>query len=293
MIRSFGIFPGIDNGLIRNIIGAVAYVQGIMRTNSLFIAGCILVLCGCVTTPLPDPVMAARSLQRAKQLYLDGNYKAANVAFQEYRAHVAGPQRRAQGYYWEGMCWLAQRDFARARERFEFAMEQEPRGWLRGYVLCELGEALMGLGDFAAARESYREALETSPRDIRLDHVLLRIATCAQRLNEWDLAGGYLNKLLREVPGSRLADQAKEKLQYNKGRFFTVQVAAFRSREAARERATQLRSRELRPFIGQIERGGEKIYCVWIGRFESWKEANLEMQRIRGMGRIENAIVKP
>jgi len=259
----------------------------------LLIVASVVVLLGCRNLPPVDEAMAVRSLARAKVLYQEGNFQAAKVAFQTYRSGQTDRRPRAEGYYWEGMCHLAQREFAAARQKFDLAARESPDGWLKAYVLCGLGEAFMGLGDFAAAQDAFTGALAASSQDIRLDHVLLRLATCAQRQNQWDTATTYLNRLLGEIPQSPLLDQAKEKLQYNKRRFFTVQVGAYKNEQAARKRAAELKTQEMHPFVGQIQRGNETLYCVWVGRFDSWEEANLHMQKIRGMGRIEDAIVKP
>lgn len=258
-----------------------------------FLAAVVLSAAGCASVPLVDEKAAASALERAKRLYQEGDFRGAKVAFQTYRSGQISPARLAEGYYWEGMCQLAQREFASAREKFGLSLEQEANGWLRSYVFCGLGESLMGLGEFEQARDAYVKALETSQEDIRLDHVLLRLATCTQRHNDWDEADRYLNRLLSELPGSPLADQAQEKLQYGKRRFFTVQVGAYAVGETARKRAAELKKQGLQAFVGQIKREGEELHCVWVGRYQNWQEANLAMQRIRGQGRIENAIVKP
>lgn len=255
----------------------------------------VLILSGCATVPLVDRDTAKRAFDKAKSLYLLGDYKAAEVYFQTYRNGQTLTARIAEGFYWEGMCLLAQREFEQARGKFKEALEKKPSGWVIGYALCGLGESLMGLGEFASAQEAYLKALDVSKDDIRLDHVLLRVATCAQRRGNWEEADTYISRLLSELPQSTLAEQAREKLQYGKKRFFTVQIGAFKKAESARMRAGELRKQGLKPdaFVGEIKRGGEMLYCVWMVKFESWLEANLAMQRIRGQGRVEQAIVKP
>jgi tetratricopeptide (TPR) repeat protein len=249
--------------------------------------------CGCNSAPIVDTATARNAFEKAKRQYVEGDYRSAQVAFQTFRNGQTEAARIAEGYYWESMCLLAQREFADARSKFESGLRSNPDGWLKVYTLCGLGESLIGLGLFAEAREAYLEALEMSQEDIRLDHVLLRLATCAQRLNKWDEAEDYLNRILVETPQSRFADQAKEKLQYGKKRFFTVQVGAYKEPGAARKRAAELKKENLEPFVGQIERGGETLHCVWIGKFDSWEEAILAMQRIRGQAQVDDAIVKP
>jgi TolA-binding protein len=248
---------------------------------------------GCAAVETVDSAAAERSYRRAKELYQDGDYQAARLAFQTFRQGQAEPARRAEGYYWEGMCLLAQREFEAAHDKFQAGLKDKPEGWVKAYLLCALGESLTGLGRFGEAGAAFSEALAASTDDIRLDHVLLRLAVCAQRENKWTEAETYLNRMLAELPRSPLADQAREKLQYSKGRFFTVQVGAYKTEAAAVRYSQELKNHGLHPFVSQIERGGEPLYCVCIGRFESWEKANLEMQRIRGQGRIENAIVKP
>jgi tetratricopeptide (TPR) repeat protein len=191
------------------------------------------------------------------------------------------------------MSLLAEREFAPARDLFEKAAEQKPGGWLEGYIYSGLGNALMGLGDFEKARTVYEKALASPGEDLRLDLVLLRAAACAQRAGDWDGAEKYLERLIRELPGSSLLYQAKEKIQYGKRRFFTIQVGAYKDEESALKEATRLKSHNLKAFVEQIERKGETLHCVWIGKYDSWQEANLDMQRIRGQTGIENAIVKP
>jgi tetratricopeptide (TPR) repeat protein len=258
-----------------------------------FVPVCILLAAGCAAIEPVDSAAADRAYGRAKELYQDGDFQAARLAFQTFRSGQTEPDRRAEGYYWEGMCLLAQREFESARGRFEDGLKEKPEGWAKAYLLCALGESLTGLGLFGEAGKSFAVALEESAEDIRLDHVLLRLATCAQREKKWSEAETYLNRLLSELPRSPLADQAKEKLQYSRSRFFTVQVGAFKTQAAALRRTNELKAQGLHPFVSSIERGGGQLHCVCIGRFESWEKANIEMQRIRGQGRIENAIVKP
>lgn len=248
---------------------------------------------GCAVVETVDGAAAERSYGRAKELYQDGDYQAARLAFQTFRQGQTESGRIAEGCYWEGMCLLALREFESARGKFEAGLKEKPEGWVKAYLLCALGESLTGLGRFGDAGGVFSEALAVSTDDIRLDHVLLRLAVCAQRENKWSEAETYLNRLLAELPRSPLADQATEKLQYSKGRFFTVQVGAYKTEAAAVRHSQELKNNGLHPFVSQIERRGEPLYCVCIGRFESWEKANMEMQRIRGQGRIENAIVKP
>jgi tetratricopeptide (TPR) repeat protein len=248
---------------------------------------------GCNSAPIVDDITAGDAFEKAKRRYIEGDYGAAQVAFQTFRNGQTNPAKIAEGYYWEGMCLLAQREFADARAKLELGLKKNPEGWLRAYTLSSLGESLIGLGMFTEARKAYLEALESAGDDIRLDHVLLRLATCAQRLNQWEEAEQYLNRLLSDAPGSRFADQAKEKLQYGKKRFFTVQIGAYKEPEAARARAAELKKDGLEPFVGQIERSGETLHCVWIGKYDKWEDAILAMQRIRGQVQVEDAIVKP
>ncbi len=248
---------------------------------------------GCAVVEPVDSAVADRAFGRAKELYQDGDFQAAGLAFQTFRGGQTEPDRKAEGYYWEGMCLLAQREFEAARGKLEAGLGEKPGGWVKAYLLCALGESLTGLGLFGEAGKQFAAVLETSSEDIRLDHVLLRLATCAQREQKWSEAEAYLNHLLSELPRSPLADQAREKLQYSKSRFFTVQVGAFKTEAAALKCTDELKAQGLHPFVSRIERGGGHLHCVCIGRFESWEKANLEMQRIRGQGRIETAIVKP
>lgn len=248
---------------------------------------------GCATIEPVDSAAADRAYSRAKELYQDGDFQAALLAFQTFRSGQTESDRKAEGYYWEGMCMLAQREFESAREKFKAGLEEKPDGWVKAYMQCALGESLTGLGLFGEAGEAFKAAIDESAQDIRLDHALLRLATCAQREKKWSEAETHLNRLLSELPLSPLADQAREKLQYSKSRFFTVQVGAFKTQTAAVRRTDELKAQGMHPFISEIERKGGKLHCVCIGRFESWEKANTEMQRIRGQGRIENAIVKP
>jgi len=271
----------------------LSYNVIVMLRLSLIFAFLLLVLAGCESAPIIDEAAASRALDRGKMRYQEGDFQSAAVAFSMYRSGQTEPAKLAEGFYWEGMSLLAQREFGPAKESFARAAGQEPGGWLAGYIYCGLGNALMGLGEFEEARAAYAKALDAPGDDIRLDLVLLRLATCAQRSGAWEDAEKYLEKLIAELPGSTLVGQAKEKMQYGKRRFFTIQVGAFKAEESALKEAAAMKKQGLKAFVAQIERGGEMLHCVWVGRFDSWEQANLEMQRIRGQTGIENAIVKP
>jgi tetratricopeptide (TPR) repeat protein len=254
----------------------------------------VFAVCGGCTTVVVLPVEHDAEFRRGEAAYLKGEYTEASGAFSDYVRRQTNPAAIAEGLYWQGMCRLARREFGTAAELFEKSLsEQAAEKWVIASALSGLGAAHMGRGKFDAASKAYTRAFETGGDDIRRDEVLFRLGLCFQRTGQWEKAEANFSRVLKEMPDSQFAEQALEQIDYGRDKVFCVQVGAYEGEQAAAKRVAQLNEMGLEAYVKKIVRAGKPLYCVRIGKFSEWAEANVELNRLRGMERIDDAIVKP
>jgi tetratricopeptide (TPR) repeat protein len=254
----------------------------------------VFAACGGCTTIVVLPVEHDEGFRRGEVAYLKGEYIEASGAFSDYVRRQTNPAAIAEGLYWQGMCRLARREFETAAELFEKSISQQAaEKWVVAYALSGLGAAHMGRGKFDDASSAYIRALETGEDTVRRDEVLFRLGLCFQRTGQWEKAEGTFSRVLKEMPDSQFAEQALEQINYGKDKVFSVQVGAYEGEQAAAKRVAQLNEMGLEAYVRKIVRAGKPLYCVRIGKFSDWAEANVNLNRLRGMERIDDAIVKP
>jgi len=269
-------------------------MNGLKGRVIYFAAIFMLAVCAGCTTVVVLPVEYDEEFQRAEVAYLCGDYAQALRGFSGYAARQTNPAAISEALYWQGMCHLARKEFAPAAEMFEKSLSQQAaEKWVRGSALCGLGSALMGSGKHDAASDIYKKALETGVDGIRRDEVLFRLGLCYQRTGQWEKAEEYFGLVRKEAPDSQFAEQALEQIDYGEEKVFSVQVGAYESEEAASKRVAQLKQMGVEAYVKKIVRAGKVLYCARIGRFSDWGEANVQLHRLRGMERIDDAIVKP
>jgi tetratricopeptide (TPR) repeat protein len=248
---------------------------------------------GCATVVV-TPVEHDEGFRRGEAAYLRGEYIEASGAFSDYVGRQTNPAAVAEGLYWQGMCHLARKEFAAAAELFEKSLSQKAaEKWVTACALSGLGTALMGSGKYELAADVFNRALETGGDEAIRDEILFCLGLCFQRTGQWEKAEGAFSRILKEMPDSQFAERALEQIDYGKEKAFCVQVGAYESEQAATKRVAELNQMGLEAYVKKIVRAGKPLYCARIGRFSDWSEANLQLHRLRGMERIDDAIVKP
>ncbi|MFH1421418.1 MAG: tetratricopeptide repeat protein [Planctomycetota bacterium] len=252
---------------------------------------------GCTTTwgtAVVAPYARNDEFRRGEVEYLRGNYPEAQYCFYNYTEQQTNPAAIAEGLYWQGMCFLARKDFKKAADHFERALSQNAgEKWVLTYSLCGLGTAYMGTAKYEDASKALLKAIETGEDEIQKDEIFFRLGVCYQRISQWDNAEKYFMLVLTETPDSRIVQQAEERLEYGKDRFFSIQIGAYENRQTAEKKVSELKNIGQEAYIREVTREGKKIQCVRIGKYSDWSNANMELHRLRGIERIDDAIVVP
>lgn len=138
----------------------------------------------------------------------------------------------------------------------------------------------------AGRDEPARDALEAAAGgggDVKRDAVLLSLARVCQRLGKWSDAKSRLTTLLAEFPLSPLRGAATELLSYE---HFSIQVGAFRSPTSSLELAEKMTRSGVPAFSMTTGDDGGDLYCVRVGRYQTWPEANGAREELSARGKI-------
>jgi outer membrane protein assembly factor BamD (BamD/ComL family) len=180
----------------------------------------------------------------------------------------------------------ARADLGSARFAYESALARSPDRELEAYVRTSLGNVCYWLGDYIAAQREWDEAYRRLDNEDVRSWVLYRIGLCQQRRGHWEQADQTFAVVAQRYPGTEPASRA---LAHTGARGYYVQVAAYRSGEAADKLVSELR-RDGHPALRQddAQRG---LFLVRIGPLSDHAQA-LEVRR-RVAGRHPDALIVP
>ncbi len=109
--------------------------------------------------PEPEMSAAAKSLERAEELYRNRDLEAARKIFLEVQQQTADRQLQARAYYGLARVATLENNAELAVSLFERSLELRPTPPDRSWILVYLGRLSDLAGDSDAARNYYREAL--------------------------------------------------------------------------------------------------------------------------------------
>lgn len=260
---------------------------------SRFLWSCAVtvLLGGCVSQPPAAPTMEA-SIEEGKVAYLMGEYAKACAIFR----HAVQNDGGAEASYWLARSLLARGEYADAERMFDRAAELFRDSFMKAQAMLGAANAAYFNGDYRNAAERYRRLAQSFSDRILMTEVLVRWGKSCQRANLWDEAETVFKHLRQQAPTLNELDIAEEGLLFcsEDMRFFVIQVGAFGTEEAAKDVAQRMRaSGYSNVTVGRLSRSGRTIFAVWVGCYSTYREASLALSKIRGVERIEDAIIKP
>ena len=255
-----------------------------MRRKALALAGAFaLLLAGCGGSPPapPAPPRPRQDLTEAERLYLQGDFAAAEPRFAA--ASLAGDPEAAG---WWGRTLLKLERFLEAERAFQQAL-REP-GASAPSDRVGLADALMAQGKVGPAAAAYAVLLSDPDAMTRLDPALVtyRAGVADLRAGLWDEADQRFRRVAASWPGSPFAELARERLADSGSRRFSVQLGGFSSAEAAARMVARLLGVGVAARRLAIRRAGADLFAVRVGRFPTYDEAQVEVERLRALGEV-------
>lgn len=260
-------------------------------TDGVRVYVAVLLLYGCVSQPPTAPAIAA-PMEEGKVAYLKGEYVKATAIFRYAVQNDGG----ADAHYWLARALLAKGDYAGAQEEFDRAVELFDEPFMQAQAMLGAANAAYFDGDYENAAKRYSQLVASHSKHIVITEVLIRWGRASQRANLWDEAEDVFKRLRLQAPTLNELNLAEEGLKFcsENMRHFVVQVGAFENRSSAEElRKRMVESGYKDARIGELSRDGKTIFCVWLGRFKTYREASVVLSKIRGVEKIEDAIIKP
>ncbi len=240
----------------------------------------------------PGPVVSedAHLLAAAKERLLAGDYPKAVDGFAEFLARAPVPEQAGEAYYFKGLAHLALGQYYQAENSFRRLLSVKRPADLQGLARKALADTFFARGEYANAEKLYKELLAGTPVDVPGDEVLYKLGVALQRQQKWEDSETYFRRLSSAYPASSWEAAARSKLE-SEERFFSVQVAAFRSRQAAQRLAQELsrlgyqaNTRETVTTPTPARPAGELLFVVRVGSYGTYQEASLQAQMLRHHG---------
>lgn len=255
-----------------------------MRTEVLALAGAFaLLLVGCGRAPKAPsaPPRARQDLSEAERLFLEGDFAAAEPRFAA--ASLAGDSEAAG---WWGRTLLKLERFLEAERAFQQAL-RDP-GASASSDRVGLADALMAQGKAGPAAAAYAALLSDPDAMSRLDPAQLtyRAGVASLRAGLLDEADQRFLRVAGSWPESPCAELARERLADAGPRRFSVQLGVFSSAEAADRMVARLLGVGVAAQRLPIRRAGAALFAVRIGRFPTYDEARVEVERLRVLGEV-------
>jgi|GEM_PF-3363858 len=257
---------------------------------SVFIS--VFIFCflfGCNSVPTTSDRIAG-SIEEGKIAFLRGEYEKSSAIFR-YAVETEGS---ATAHYWLARSLLAEGKYQDARKEFLAVVESSDDSYIKAQALRGAADSAYFDGDYESAVEHYRELVQRYSDKVYSEEVLIRWGKSCQRAGLWDDAASVFKKLRQRAPTANEIEIAEEGLKFCSLRCFVIQVGVFENKFSAEEvleRMKKLGYNDAR--IEELRRGGEPVFAVWVGRFETYRSACVALSRVRGVHQVEDAIVKP
>jgi len=274
-----------------------------------------LFFCGLLSGPPGCAGIASRSpshppselIQKARKAYLRGASDASSkpnadalrrtrsLARTYLKHHPNGPDaaeawyRIAQVHHELGAPEKTLKAIDSGLDRAERPVVRAALHKLNGHAHWSLHRAERALEAFRQSR-SILEAHEEAGAWISEADVRFWIGSALVRTGSFNEAREVFNELLRTFPDSEAARNARIKRSYLQNHF-SLQTGAFEKTDNARKQKQRLKRAGYDPYIVRVDLPDGPLYCVRIGRFDSYRTARQHADRVEREHR--NVIIKP
>lgn len=256
------------------------------RRIAFMATAALLAACaGCVTIS-PEGVTLLKS---ANADYESNRYNQAEMQAALFIQRYHGSPVVAEAYYVRGMARFQQQQYAGAAADFNLALENSKRPDLNAKAHWMLGRLAMQWEDAAGAANHFREAIKDLPEGNAKAEVYLRYAIALRRLGQWDEARPCLARVVDGYPQTQWAAYARKQLNWQ-WRYFSIRCGVYRQPKNAVAEVARLRGLGLDARQEMII-GGEPQYYILVGQYATYRDARINLNRVRMV--VRNAAVIP
>ena len=251
----------------------------VRMTMAAAVAASLFATAGCGKEPMsPEALEILRSGITA---YNRGDDWTAVQRMDTFVARHGNTRRVDEAYYFRGLAHQRLKDPDKAKLDFTAALDNTDREDLEIRSYLALGDIAYDAGDTSGAEEMYRRVLAEGPRgDPPADHALYRLGATLQRQGNWHEADLNFNELIDQFSDTEMATLSSRRVHATA---WTIQVAAFQSKERADTLARKLRESDHPAFVWPASMKDGLYYLVRVGRHQTHTEAAASLRAVQAI----------
>lgn len=223
------------------------------------------------------------SLEEIKTAVLQEDFAKVKSLSQAALAAPLAGQEQDQVRYYLGLSQLYTGEYNAARGNFQRIVDGTKDMDLYDQACIGVISSYYLAGHYREALKRSHQLLTQRPDSNYLSIVYLKIARANLKLQHWEPAQRYLQKVMSDFPDSLEAYTAKQLLEEKQ--FFTVQVGAFRNRDTALRLVDELRAKGQYGYIVETQDSkGDTFYRVRVGEVASLGAAKRLKDKLSTLG---------
>lgn len=231
---------------------------------------------GCVELPQP----AQEKLKLAEKDYRGRDYRAATARLDEILRDFPEYKQSAEAYYLRAECRIASNNKLGAASDLKKAIALSNDARLTADSHASAGTLAYESGNMTEAARHYEDALKKLPEKPPTDQIRYNYAVALMRQGDWRKAREQFGLVAQRYPGSSLAGNARDKLEWPFD-YFVIQCGAYRDRPSAEKLSTKLQGTGLATRVESRQRAGETVHIVCVGSYPRYDLAADALRSVR------------
>ncbi len=176
--------------------------------------------------------------------------------------------------------------------------------WLPA-VLMRIAQYHYVQGYYISAKDEFKQVSKKYPDSSIAPGALYHVALCWMAMASSDSAKAVLERVVEKYYGTKIAELASrdlreisgvqnqpEQIPTSQATFFTVQTGAFSSKDNALLQLQFFDQKKIHGVLSQKKVNGKTLYLVWIGKFNTQKEATDYGKKLKNKFKVSYRIVE-
>jgi len=196
-------------------------------------------------------------------------------------------------------------DGKRALQSFEnLRKKYKNEKWLPA-VLMRIAQYHYVKGFYISAKDEFKQITKKYPDSSIASEALYQVALCWLAMASSDSAKAVLERVVEKYDGTKVAKLASgdlreifgaqnqsEKIRKSQTTYFTLQTGAFSSKDNALLQLEFFDQKGIHGVLSQKKFNGKTLYLVWIGKFDTQKEAIDYAKKLKNKFKVSYRIVE-
>ncbi|MBF0531576.1 MAG: SPOR domain-containing protein [Candidatus Omnitrophica bacterium] len=187
-----------------------------------------------------------------------------------------------RGRYYLGLIYLRAGENAKASAVLQALDSEVKDALLREQVDLAMVDLNYSEEKYEAALAGIEKCLAAHPQSDALSLYFYRKARIDLKLGRWEDGRVLLSKITLDFPKSFESEYAAELLKEEP--FFSIQSGSFTERARSEQLLSEMKSKNLKPYISEMADNGKRYFRVRVGKFSTLNEARQAQEQIKSLG---------